>query len=157
MPDYLKNIKIIITAWTTKPNPMVIILSMSFWTAALAKKNSRPVQIIRTMSTGGGLSVMPAISANRAGMVAPWMKRIPNHPSVSAENLDKCSPQNFLIGSVILYTSNLNACKFGMIFAFRSVEDMGSNLIYPFEFPTRVNIVCVIIQCIFQAVKPKTF
>lgn len=99
---YLKKISIIITACMTKPIPIVKMLSMSFWTAALVNSKINPVQIINITSTGGGLSVIPAINAINDGMVAPCIKRTESHPSVSAENLEIRSPKNFLIESVIL-------------------------------------------------------
>ncbi len=95
-------------ACTMNPRPIVIRLSMSFWTAALKNNNVNAVQINRTKSIDGARSVSPLMMAKNDGIVAACSRMIESHPSVSADvcpnfpvmNLLNFSKLNF---SMIIY------------------------------------------------------
>ena len=98
---YLKNIKTINTLWMINPTPIVITLSISFWTAALTNIKVNPVHINNIMSALGILSVSPAITANKLGMVAEWITITANQPKVSADTWATFSRTNVLTVSTL--------------------------------------------------------
>lgn len=67
------------------------------------------------------LSVIPAITAKKLGMVAECKTNIANHSKVSEDNLEKYS------AILLRIFSTLNPFNF-----FTTIEDMSSNLGYPF-------------------------
>ena len=48
------------------------------------KNSANPAQIIKTIESGGSLSLQPAITETDVGMVAPCMRTIPIQPPISA-------------------------------------------------------------------------
>jgi len=89
-------------ACSIKPNPIVMILSMSFSTTARKNSRTKPPHKNRIMSKPGVLSDSPVISARKLGKVAQCRTMAANQPSVSAESVAKLLLRNSRIAMIVM-------------------------------------------------------
>ena len=104
-------------ACSMKPNPMVIIFSMSFNTTARKNSRTNPPHKNRIMSRPGVLSDSPVISARKLGKVAQCRTIAANQPSVSAESFARLLLRNSRMATMVM--GNLK----GMITLRRKCDD----------------------------------
>jgi len=104
-------------ACSINPNPIVMILSMSFSTTARKNSRTNPPHKNRIMSRPGVLSDSPVISARKLGKVAQCRTMAANQPKVSADNVAKLLERNSRIAMIV--TGNLK----GMLTLRRKCDD----------------------------------
>lgn len=124
------------TALTINPAPIVKTLTVSFKIAARTKKVTKAAQMKRTRSTGGILSVTPAMTARNVGMSAACKRTMPTHPIDSAVlGFSLCSKKS--------KSEPLKSVSFSSQLTF--VEDVFSDFGDSLFFPSGVDIVCMIV------------
>jgi hypothetical protein len=104
-------------ACSIKPNPIVMIFSMSLSTTARKNNSTRPPHRNRIMSKPGVLSLNPVIKAKKVGKVAQCNTIAANQPRVSAESVAKLLLRNSRMATIV--TGNLK----GMITLRRKCDD----------------------------------
>jgi hypothetical protein len=69
-----------------KKNPIALLTIYNLSLCAIARNRNRnnPIQIMRTIDSGGKFSEYPRMTSRVIGRVAPWISIIPIHP----ENID---------------------------------------------------------------------
>jgi hypothetical protein len=123
------------TAFTMNPAPMVRTLTVSLRMAARTKKVTIAAQMNRTRSTGGILSVTPAMTARNVGINAACRRTNPIHPIDSAVLGTSLLSRKYLMPSLIFPNLSIQLTF---------VEDVFSNLGDSSFLPFGVDIVCMI-------------
>ena len=66
-----------------KPTALLIIYNLSLRPRARTRNRNKPLQTIRTMLSGGSVSLYPSITPRLVGRVAAWISNIPTQPQAS--------------------------------------------------------------------------